>query len=320
MSSQLEFYLRSMKLERNASEHTLAAYSRDIVQFAELVCGDPAFDQWENVDLDQARTFVFELFNRGESKSSIQRKLSAMRSFFRFLVRQQVTAENPFSKVTPPKQERNLPQVMSVDAVDKLVTAVVSYWQTAEANGVAASAEAAAFASARDRAMIEVIYSAGMRISEAVGLNYGDIDLNDGVARLRGKGKKERLGLLGSSAVAAVRAYFPSRRAMGALREPESPLFVNRFGERLTARSFQRNLKHYLAEAGLPPDFSPHKLRHSFATHMLDAGADLRSIQELLGHANLSTTQIYTHVSSARMKQVYQEAHPRSGKSSGGKA
>lgn len=314
MSSQLEHYLRSLALERNASEHTIDAYSRDIVQFAELVCGDPAFDSWETVDLDHARTFLFELFNRGESKSSIQRKLSALRSFFKYLVRQQIVAENPFIKVSPPKQERPLPQIMSVDTVDRLLDAVRNYWQLAEANGLAASVEAAEFASARDRAMIEVIYSAGMRISEAVGLNYGDINLNDGIARLRGKGKKERLGMLGSSAVNAVRAYFPFRRAMGALREPDSPLFVNRFGERLTARSFQRNLKHYLADAGLPPDFSPHKLRHSFATHMLDAGADLRSIQELLGHANLSTTQIYTHVSSARMKQVYFEAHPRSGK------
>ena len=315
MSEQLNYYLRSLELERNASSHTIAAYRRDIVQFAELVCGDPEFDHWENVDIDQGRTFVFELFNRGESKSSIQRKLSALRSFFKFLLRQQVVKGNPFAQITPPKQERPLPLVMSVDTVDKLVEAVRTYWQTAEANATAASPEAAAFASARDKALIEVIYSAGMRISEAVGLDYGDINLNDGVARLQGKGKKERLGILGGSAIAAIREYFPFRRATGALREQDSPLFVNRFGERLNARSFQRNLKKYLAEAGLPPDFSPHKLRHSFATHMLDAGADLRSIQEMLGHANLSTTQIYTHVSSARMKQVYFEAHPRSGKS-----
>ena len=304
MSEQLNYYLRSLELERNASSHTIAAYRRDIVQFAELVCGDPEFDQWENVDIDQGRTFVFELFNRGESKSSIQRKLSALRSFFKFLLRQQVVKGNPFAQITPPKQERPLPLVMSVDTVDKLVEAVRTYWQTAEANATAASPEAAAFASARDKALIEVM-----------GLDYGDINLNDGVARLQGKGKKERLGILGGSAIAAIREYFPFRRATGALREQDSPLFVNRFGERLNARSFQRNLKKYLAEAGLPPDFSPHKLRHSFATHMLDAGADLRSIQEMLGHANLSTTQIYTHVSSARMKQVYFEAHPRSGKS-----
>ena len=315
MSEQLNCYLRSLELERNASSHTIAAYRRDIVQFAELICGDPEFDQWETVETDQARTFVFELFNRGESKSSIQRKLSALRSFFKFLLRQQAVKGNPFAQISSPKQERPLPLVMSVDTVDKLVEAVRSYWQTAEANATAASPEAAAFASARDRALIEVIYSAGMRISEAVGLDYGDINLNDGVARLQGKGKKERLGILGGSAITAIREYFPLRRATGALREQTSPLFVNRFGERLNARSFQRNLKKYLAEAGLPPDFSPHKLRHSFATHMLDAGADLRSIQEMLGHANLSTTQIYTHVSSSRMKQVYFEAHPRSGKS-----
>lgn len=314
MSDFLDDYLRALTLERNASAHTVAAYRRDIVQFAELVCGDPAFDGWEKVDTDQARTFVFELFNRGESKRSIQRKLSAMRSFYRYLCRSLAVKENPFLHISPPKQERNLPQVMSVDAVDRLVRSVRDYWQTAEAAGQAASPEAAAFAAARDQAMIEVIYSAGMRISEAVGLNYGDVDLAGGAAVLRGKGKKERLGMLGGSAVRAMRAYFPFRAGLGVGRAPESPLFVNRFGGRITARSFQRNLKNYLLTAGLPPDLTPHKLRHSFATHMLDAGADLRSIQELLGHQNLSTTQIYTHVSSARMKAVYANAHPRSGR------
>ena len=310
----LNEYLRSLTLERNASEHTVNAYRRDIVQFAELIRGTPEFADWTTVDVDQARTFVFELFNRQESKRSIQRKLSAMRSFFRYLQRTLAVKENPFEHVSPPKQERNLPQVMSVDAVDRLVRAVRDYWLQAESSGLAASPEAAAFASARDQAMIEVIYSAGMRISEAVGLNYGDIDLAGGVATLRGKGKKERLGMLGGSAVRAMRAYFPYRSTMGAGRAPESPLFLNRFGDRITARSFQRNLKNYLLTAGLPPDLTPHKLRHSFATHMLDAGADLRSIQELLGHQNLSTTQIYTHVSAARMKTVYAKAHPRAGR------
>ena len=311
MSELLDGYLRSLTLERNASVHTVAAYRRDIVQFAELLRGDREFNDWPAVDEDQARTFVYELFTRQESKRSIQRKLSALRSFFRYLMRIGQVSADPFEHVSPPKQERNLPQVMSVDAVDRLVKAVGDYWLQAESNGLAASPEAAAFASARDQAMIEVIYSAGMRISEAVGLDYGDIRLAEGSAVRRGKGNQERLGMLGGSAVRAVRAYFPYRAGMGAGRSPESPLFVNRFGERLTARSFQRSLKNYLLTAGLPPDLTPHKLRHSFATHMLDAGADLRSIQELLGHENLSTTQIYTHVSSARMKSVYASAHPR---------
>ena len=314
MSELLDDYLRSLTLERNASVHTVAAYRRDIVQFAELLRGDREFNDWALIDVDQARTFVYELFNRQESKRSIQRKLSAMRSFFRYLAQIGLRTDNPFENVSPPKQERNLPQVMSVDAVDRLVGAVKEYWLQAESNGLAASPEAAAFASARDQAMIEVIYSAGMRISEAVGLDYGDVRPGDGVAVLRGKGKKERLGMLGGSALRALRAYYPHRAGLGAGRAPESPLFVNRFGERLTARSFQRNLKNYLLTAGLPPDLTPHKLRHSFATHMLDAGADLRSIQELLGHQNLSTTQIYTHVSSARMKAVYADAHPRAGR------
>lgn len=321
MSARLDSFLRMLALERNMSRHTLDAYRRDIVQFARLTAGDGEFDRWEEVDTDQARTFVFELFNQNESKKSIQRKLSAMRSFYRFLEKEGEVPGNPFLSVRSPKLEKNLPQILSVEAVDKLICAVADFWRTAAENGTAASPEAADFAAARDRAMIEVIYSAGMRISEAVGLNYEDMDLAGGTARLRGKGKKERLGLLGGSAVRAVREYYPFRRNAGAGREPESPLFVNRFGARLTARSFQRNLKNYLMEAGLPPDLTPHKLRHSFATHMLDAGADLRSIQELLGHSNLSTTQIYTHVSSARMRSVYAAAHPRSGRSpSKGKA
>jgi len=314
MSESLNRFLQYLEIERNMSRHTVAAYCRDIRQFAELTAGDPEFDGWASVDADQARTFMFELFQHEESKRSIQRKLSAMRSFFRYLEREKLVPSNPFRQVSPPKQDRNLPQIMSVEAVDRLVRAVGNFWQTAAANGTAASDDSAAFAMARDRAMIETIYSAGMRISEAVGLNYGDLDLGAGIARLRGKGKKERLGMLGGSAVRAIRDYYPLRHAAGGERLPESPLFLNRFGERITARSFQRNLKNYLLEAGLPPDLTPHKLRHSFATHMLDAGADLRSIQELLGHENLSTTQIYTLVSSARMREVYGAAHPRSGR------
>lgn len=299
--------------ERQASAHTVAGYGRDIRQFARLVRGDEAFDDWTGVDKEDARTFLFELNQAGESKSSIQRKLSAMRSFFRYLEREGKVRVNPFGAVRAPKKERNLPQILSVNAVDLLTRAVVEHWREAEAAGLTAGEGAAEFASARDLALVEVIYSAGLRISEAVGLDYGDIDLSGGVATVRGKGKKERLGMLGGAAVRALRAYLPLRSGHGASREAAAPLFVNRFAERLTARSFQRNLKNYLLRANLPPDLTPHKLRHSFATHLLDAGADLRSVQELLGHENLSTTQIYTHVSTARMLEAYSGAHPRAG-------
>ncbi len=305
-------FLRYLRAERNASEHTAAAYSRDILEFVTRVKGgDESFNDWGGVDRADAKIFLVKLHEAGDGKRSMQRKLSAMRSFFRFLVRSELVKENPFLRLPPIKADQPLPLVMSVNQIDRLTAAVEAYWSQALAAGIPKSEESAHFSAARDLAMIEVIYSGGLRISEAVGLNYGDIDLIGAVAKVRGKGKKERLAVLGRPAERALRAYLKLRAGMGMGRTPGSPVFLNQAGARLTARSFQRNLKNYLLTAGLPPDLTPHKLRHSFATHLLDAGADLRSVQEMLGHENLSTTQIYTHVSAERMKEVYKEAHPR---------
>ena len=305
-------FLRYLRAERNASEHTAAAYSRDILEFVTRVRGgDESFNDWAGVDRDDAKIFLVKLHEAGDGKRSMQRKLSAMRSFFRYLVRSELVKENPFLRLPPVKADQPLPLVMSISQIDRLTAAVDGYWRQALAAGIPKSEESAVFSAARDLAMIEVIYSGGLRISEAVGLNYGDIDLIGGVAKVRGKGKKERLAVLGRPAERALRAYLKLRAGLGAGRAPGSPVFLNQAGERLTPRSFQRNLKNYLLTAGLPPDLTPHKLRHSFATHLLDAGADLRSVQEMLGHENLSTTQIYTHVSAERMKEVYKEAHPR---------
>ncbi len=311
--SLLDDFCDYMLSERQASEHTVSGYRRDILQFAEWIRHDLNFNDWPEITSDEARTFLFELHQRNESKSSAQRKMSAMRSFFRYMVCSGAVLSNPFAGIRSPRKEKKLPLVIGVDAVDRLINAVRSHWRNSVETGRAKSEESAFLGETRDCAMIEAVYSAGMRISEAVGLDYGDMDLSAGVVKLKGKGKKERLGMLGESAVAAIRAYFPARRQTGAGRNNDDPLFVNRFGERLTARSFQRKLKDYLLEAELPPDFSPHKLRHSFATHLLDNGADLRSVQELLGHENLSTTQIYTHVSIARLKESYAKTHPRAG-------
>ena len=305
-------FLRYLRAERNASEHTAAAYSRDILEFVTRVKGgDESFNDWAGVDRDDAKIFLVKLHEAGDGKRSMQRTLSAMRSFFRYLVRSELVKENPFLRLPPVKADQPLPLVMSISQIDRLTAAVDGYWRQALAAGIPKSEESAVFSAARDLAMIEVIYSGGLRISEAVGLNYGDIDLIGGVAKVRGKGKKERLAVLGRPAERALRAYLKLRAGLGAGRAPGSPVFLNQAGERLTPRSFQRNLKNYLLTAGLPPDLTPHKLRHSFATHLLDAGADLRSVQEMLGHENLSTTQIYTHVSAERMKEVYKEAHPR---------
>ena len=310
--SCLDDFIRYLRDERSASEHTIESYSLDIRQFVQLMRdGRPDFDAWSEVDQMDARTFLVRLHESEIGKTSILRKMSSLRSFFRFLLREETVTANPFVGIASPKKDATLPLVMSLNGIDRLAAAVGTYWENASRLEVASSPGHAQFAAARDRAMIEVIYSGGLRISEAVGLNFGDIDFIGGVAKVRGKGKKERICMLGKTSLQALRAYLKICSGRGMSRRTEAPVFLNRFGERITARSFQRNLKNYLAEAGLPPNMTPHKLRHSFATHMLDAGADLRSVQELLGHKNLSTTQIYTHVSTERMKDTYRKAHPR---------
>ena len=307
--SCIERFREYLVNERNASPHTVEAYCSDIAEFALRVRDSAEFDDWADVDRDQARSFVMMLHDNGDSKRSIQRKLSALRSFFRFLIRENVVPANPFNRIARIKADQPLPEVMNISEVERLIAAVRRFWDAAVADGRSRPQDAE-FAAARDGALVELIYSGGLRISEAMGANYGDVDWAKHILLVRGKGKKERLAPIGGPALEALRRYLPFRRDLGGGRDNLSPLFLNRFGERLTPRSFQRNLKFYLAEAGLPPDLTPHKLRHSFATHLLDAGADLRSVQELLGHKNLSTTQIYTHISAERMKTVYRDAHP----------
>ena len=311
VGKSLTAFVRHIRNEKNYSEHTVNAYFSSIVEFAEKIRqSDAAFDDWSSIDREQARFFVESLYDADNSKRSIQRKLSGLRSFFRFLILLGEVSENPFDNLPPIKADKLLPKVMSVNQVELLLKGVDTYWREQQSLGIAKSDEGAEFSCARDKAMIEVIYSGGLRISEAVGLNYGDADISSGMVKVRGKGKKERLAVLGTPSRKALKTYLDLRNGAGASRIPTAPVFMNQKGGRITARSFQRNLKNYLLTASLPPDFTPHKLRHSFATHMLDAGADLRSIQEMLGHENLSTTQVYTHVSAERMKKVYLKTHP----------
>ena len=302
-------FRRYLELEKAASVHTVDAYMRDIKEFSASVMDDENFDDWKIVDSDHGRRFLMILHDKNISKRSMQRKMSSLKSFFRFLVRKGVFAENPFAGIQMVKADKTLPEVMNINQIDQLVEAVRNYWTEKKECGASKTEESADFALLRDTAMIELIYSAGLRISEAVNLNMADI--SGEVIKIRGKGKKERLGAVGRTAAKAIRSYRKFCHQCGFPRGADTPVFINKYGERLTARSFQRNLKTYLVYAGLPPDFTPHKLRHSFATHLLDAGADLRSVQELLGHENLSTTQIYTHVGIERLKKVYRNAHPR---------
>lgn len=310
--SQLERFLKFLAVEKQASQHTIDGYRLDIQQFVELLAnGDEDFDDWGRFDRDDARSYLQELHKLELAKNSISRKLASMRSFYKFMVLEGVISSNPFMRLPAQGRERKLPQVMSLGAIETLINAVEPYWNSQLANGLAKNEDTAAFVAARDKALIEVIYSGGLRIGEAMGLNFKDLDILSGTVLVHGKGKKERLCAVGNPARKALRSYFRQRRLRSPAETPTSPVFINRNGGRLNARSFQRNLKEYLEFAGLPPDFTPHKLRHSFATHLLDAGADLRSVQEMLGHADLGTTQIYTHVSTERMKEAYRKAHPR---------
>ena len=308
----LESFLQYLKIEKQSSDHTVNSYKLDLQQFIDLMAdGAEDFNDWQRFSRDDARSYLQELHKLELSKNSIARKLAAMRSFYKYMLLENAVTANPFMRLPAQGRERQLPQVMSLGVIEQLIGSVRTYWLDQVRRGLAKNDELAAFAAARDRALIEVIYSGGLRISEAMGLNFKDLDLLSGTMLVHGKGKKERICALGRPARVALRDYFPLRRLRGGKEVPHAAVFINRNGGRLTSRSFQRNLKEYLLAAGLPPDFTPHKLRHSFATHLLDAGADLRSVQEMLGHADLGTTQIYTHVSSERMKETYRKAHPR---------
>lgn len=307
----LEQFLRYLSGERNASPHTIENYSRDIGQFAAQQWGAeaPPPYRWKEVDRFAARRFLVGFQKDKREATTTRRKLSSLRSFFKFLVREERVPGNPFTGVVLPKLSRKLPDILSREEVKRLLEAPLAAPPEKEESRLWSEC-----ARARDAAILEVLYSSGMRVSELGGLNDDQVDLLSGVARVRGKGKKERLCPLGNPACSALRRAMEARDLFlaGLGRRPRPvPVFVNRHGGRLTTRSVERLMKKYLLAAGLNPAFSPHALRHSFATHLLDAGADLRSVQELLGHASLSTTQIYTHVSIERLKEVYDKAHPR---------
>jgi integrase/recombinase XerC len=308
----LEHFLSYLRNERQSSEHTINNYRMDIEQFVHLAFNTSLKNfNWQQTDVYKARTYIVTLSEEKLARTSILRKISSLRSFYRFLVREEIVTNNPFVGISSPKKSKKLPQYMTISEVSDLLEAPESYWRNALKKGHAKDEDSANFACARDSAILEVIYSGGLRISEALGLNFENIDLNNGIFKVRGKGKKERIAALGTPAIKALQKYYKVRQLRSTNFLQNAPVFINKFGTRLSARSFQRLFKNYLSTAALPHNMTPHKLRHSFATHLLDAGADLRSVQELLGHASLSTTQIYTHISSERLKTVYNAAHPR---------
>ncbi|MDR2850284.1 MAG: tyrosine-type recombinase/integrase [Verrucomicrobiota bacterium] len=298
-------YLRS---ERNASGHTVSGYVQDIGQFAAFVWPSPSVRPpfaWDRTRRDAARDFLVAFSRNGWTPPTTRRKLASLRAFYRFLLREGVLAVNPFAGLRGPRLGRRLPAVLGVKEIEALLAAPLA----ALAAGAPAAAE---YAALRDTAIFETLYSTGCRIGELVPLTWGDIRFDQGTTIVEGKGRKQRLCVLGGPACRALLALRDRARALWpAAAEDGGALFLNTRGGALTARSIERQMKKWLAAAGLPPEFTPHKLRHSFATHLLDAGADLRSVQEMLGHASLSTTQIYTHVSIERIKEEYGKAHPR---------
>jgi integrase/recombinase XerC len=297
MQKELAQFLQYLRVERGASPHTLKSYREDLSALAEyLADADGKAPAPGSITTAELRGFVSALHEAGYAKTSIARRLASVRSFLRFGQREGWAKSNPAKALRNPRKSRKLPHYLSSDEVGKLLVAP---------QGEAAMA-------IRDRAILETLYSAGLRVSELVGLTDGDVDLGAGIVRVRGKGKRERLSPIGSYAARALKRWLAVRKLSPREKQGrEAPIFTNKFGARLTTRSVGRMLEKYLKFTGLDQRTSPHTLRHSFATHLLDRGADIRSVQELLGHKSLVTTQIYTHVSTASLRAAYEKAHPR---------
>jgi len=298
MKTWIENFIETLSVEKGFSPHTCRAYAKDLEQFSAYLDR-----QWRgegrphvrDVDGLVIRSFLGFLHQR-HKKTTIARKLSALRSFFRFLVKRGVLGRNPAETVLTPKRGRPVPNYLPVDETFRLLDGL----------------KGESVLDLRNRAILETLYSAGLRVGELVGTDVGDVDFDKGLVRVLGKGNKERLSPVGDKALSCIRAYL-DRRAQEKTRHDarHEPLFLNRLGGRLTARSVARLLDKAIRQLGLTRPVTPHGLRHTFATHMLDAGADLRIVQELLGHASLKTTQRYTHVSIDRLMEVYDKTHPR---------
>jgi integrase/recombinase XerC len=325
-ASLVQQFINYLRAERHFSPHTAKCYAADLQQFCGYLCaqksgaatvshnggngqndmsrlipppnvtGEDLNRMLLTVETDHVRTLMGELRDHNYCKSTVARKLATLRSFYKFLVRRGYLTNNPVAPIRTPKQDKRLPKCLEEDQIEKLL----------------ANPDTTTLLGARDRAMLEVLYSTGMRVSELIALDITDVDLTSNVVRVAGKGKKRRVIPLGPGAVQTILHFLDLRRT-----DPRSTsfdteaLFINKHGQRLSTRSVRRKLDKYLLEAGLDLSVSPHTLRHSFATHMLRRGADLRSVQEMLGHQSLSTTQIYTHLTGETVKEAYDKAHPR---------
>lgn len=292
-------FLKFLREERNFSPHTITAYEIDLNQFflwLEDYFGESEVDIIR-VDKISIRHYLGKLIEEGLSRKSAARKLATLKSFFKFLSREELISKNPASQIQTPKLEKPLPEFLSIASV----------------NAVMLIPDRKDFLGARDAAFLELFYSSGIRLSELVNLKVEDIGLNTGLLKVFGKGGRERIIPFGKKALEAILNYLELRRSSMGQWKDGDPLFISKKGNCISQRTIQRRVKKYLRQVSEIEKVSPHILRHSFATHLLDRGADLRSVKELLGHKNLATTQLYTHVEVEKMKRVYDQAHPRSG-------
>jgi integrase/recombinase XerC len=291
----IDRFLHHLQTERRLSANTCKHYQRDLDELHNW-CKAAGINDWRALDSHQVRKYAAQSHRRGLSGRSIQRRLSALRSFYNYLLREQQVSQNPGLDIRAPKSAQHLPDTLNVDDIARLLNV--------------ASKDPLAL---RDLAMLELLYSSGLRLAELVALNEGDLDFNERVVRVTGKGAKTRLLPVGDKAIGALQAWMQVRTRQ--LQDTETAIFTGRGGKRLSARSVQQRVKDWARRQGIPGDLHPHTLRHSFASHLLESSGDLRAVQELLGHADISSTQIYTHLDFQHLAQVYDSAHPRARKS-----
>lgn len=294
MESYVSQFINYLAVERGLAQNTLESYGRDLRQFQSYL-QNSQMDILKDSSRNTILTYLNNLQTKGRAVSTISRNLAAIKSFYQYLVRERYLEKDPAANLESPKLEKKLPKILTIAEVEELLKQPNAFLP----------------AGLRDKAMLELLYATGIRVSELISLNISDVNLDMGYIKCFGKGAKERIVPLGSIAAKCVQEYINKGRTKLVRTYEESALFVNHHGNRLTRQGFWKIIKKYAQEANILREITPHTLRHSFATHLLENGADLRSVQEMLGHADISTTQIYTHVTKNRLKEVYDKAHPR---------
>ncbi|MGG0657767.1 site-specific tyrosine recombinase XerD [Rummeliibacillus pycnus] len=296
MQDAIADYIHFLRAERQLSDNTLQSYERDIKDYTKNIFETQQLETFDDIERFHILQYLQELRNKGISARSVSRHISSIRSFHQFLLREKRCDHDPTVHIEMPKIEQKLPKILSIEEIDRLISAPI----VAKPQGV------------RDRAMLELLYATGMRVSECIELNIDDIHLTMGFVRVFGKGGKERIIPLGGSAIESCTNYLNKARfQLENAKMRTEALFINQRGKRLTRQGCWKLMKGYAEKAGIEKELTPHILRHSFATHLIENGADLRAVQEMLGHADIATTQIYTHISKTRLSEVYKQFHPR---------